>query len=35
MLAAALILSCGVCVAAGAYVGVVIVREFPSLRNKH
>jgi hypothetical protein len=34
MLAAALILSCGACVAAGLYVGVMIFREFPRLRNK-
>lgn len=34
MLAAALIVSCGICVAAGLYVGVMIFREFPRLRNK-
>lgn len=34
MLAAALIVSCGICVAAGLYVGIMIFREFPRLRNK-
>jgi hypothetical protein len=34
MLASMLILSCGICVAAGIYVGVTLVREFPRLRNK-
>ncbi len=34
MLAAAVILSCGICVAAGLYVGIMIFREFPRLRNK-
>ena len=34
MLAAAIVLSCVVCVAAGLYVGVMMVREFPRLRNR-
>ena len=34
MLAAAVILSCGICVVAGVYVGIMIFREFPRLRNK-
>jgi hypothetical protein len=34
MLAAAVIVSCGICVAAGLYVGIMIFREFPRLRNK-
>jgi hypothetical protein len=34
MLAAAVILSCGICVAAGLYVGIMIFREVPRLRNK-
>jgi hypothetical protein len=34
MLGAAVIISCGICVAAGLYVGVMIFREFPRLRNK-
>ena len=34
MLGVAIVLSCGICVAAGLYVGVVMVREFPRLRNR-
>jgi len=34
MLAAAVVISCGICVAAGLYVGIMIFREFPRLRNK-
>ncbi len=34
MLAAAIVLSCLICVTAGLYVGVMMVREFPRLRNR-
>ena len=34
MFHAAVIISCGICVGAGLYVGIMIFREFPRLRNK-
>lgn len=34
MMGAVIVLSCGICVAAGLYVGVMMVREFPRLRNR-
>ena len=34
MMGAVIVLSCGICVAAGLYVGVMMVREFPHLRNR-
>ena len=34
MLGVAIVLSCVISVAAGLYVGVMMVREFPRLRNR-
>ena len=34
MLGVAIVLSCLICVAAGLYVGVMMFREFPRLRNR-
>ena len=34
MLGIALVLACGLCVAAGVYVAVMLIRELPRLRNK-
>lgn len=34
MMGAVLIEACGLCVVAGVYVAIALVREFPRLRNK-